>query len=201
VTFAAVVRQLSVSVGSLVSEGGARVRESGRRSGRVVLPRELLQRLARVAFAITGDRTRAEDLVQSAVERLLASHTTVDHPAAYLTTVIANLAKDDWRRAAVLSIEPTAYVPDKQFDADEHGSTELRIDVERRLRRLSAQHRTVLVLRFLADLPVAEVARIMDRPAGTVRRLTTEARRAYKSDGDDPKGVLDASPVVAESLE
>ena len=41
--------------------------------------------------------------------------------------------------------------------------------VERSMNDLTLDHRAVIVLRFYLDLPVEEVARILDIPAGTVK--------------------------------
>ncbi|MFT3872491.1 MAG: sigma-70 family RNA polymerase sigma factor [Nocardioides sp.] len=55
----------------------------------------------------------------------------------------------------------------------------------RALQQLSAEHREVLVLRFVADLSEAQVAAVLGVPAGTVKsrvaraiaRIDTEALR------------------------
>jgi RNA polymerase sigma factor (sigma-70 family) len=44
------------------------------------------------------------------------------------------------------------------------------------LRRLPAKYRTVVALQLLEDLKIHEIARIVDRPAGTVGRLLKEGR-------------------------
>jgi RNA polymerase sigma factor (sigma-70 family) len=50
-----------------------------------------------------------------------------------------------------------------------------RHDIERALGRLSNDHRTVLVLRFVADLSEHEVARVLRVPPGTVKSRTARA--------------------------
>jgi RNA polymerase sigma factor (sigma-70 family) len=45
-----------------------------------------------------------------------------------------------------------------------------RIDLERALRRLSARQREVVVLRYLAGLPEAEVAALLGCSPGTVKQ-------------------------------
>jgi RNA polymerase sigma factor (sigma-70 family) len=43
------------------------------------------------------------------------------------------------------------------------------------LLELGEQQRAVVVLRFLCDLSVADVAEALDKPEGTVRSLTSQA--------------------------
>ena len=58
-------------------------------------------RLVGLAYRITGSRVDAEDIVQEAWERVRrADQTTIDEPAAWLTTVVSRLALDHLRASA-----------------------------------------------------------------------------------------------------
>jgi RNA polymerase sigma factor (sigma-70 family) len=48
------------------------------------------------------------------------------------------------------------------------------------LRRLPRRHREVLVLHYLADLPVEEIGRVLKIPAGTVKGRLFRARSALE---------------------
>jgi RNA polymerase sigma-70 factor (ECF subfamily) len=48
------------------------------------------------------------------------------------------------------------------------------------LERLAAQHRAVLTLRYLDDLPVADVAEILDRTVHATEALLVRARLAFR---------------------
>ena len=55
----------------------------------------------RLGYLLTGDRARAEDLVQDAFVRVLARVGHIREPGllrAYLTRTIVNLAKNEYRR-------------------------------------------------------------------------------------------------------
>ncbi|HYO62014.1 MAG TPA: sigma-70 family RNA polymerase sigma factor, partial [Actinomycetota bacterium] len=59
------------------------------------------QAALRLAYLLTGDRARAEDLVQDAFVRLLARLRHVRETEAlraYLTRTLVNLAKNEYRR-------------------------------------------------------------------------------------------------------
>ena len=54
--------------------------------------------LMATAIALTGDRADAEDLLQTALERLLRHRRGITGTEAYLRRTLYNLAADGWRR-------------------------------------------------------------------------------------------------------
>jgi hypothetical protein len=62
-----------------------------------------------------------------------------------------------------------------------------RVDLHRALGRLAPRHREVLVLRYVAELSVAEVAAQLRLPAGTVKSRLSRARRALAEEVGDPR--------------
>ncbi|MEJ7648242.1 MAG: sigma-70 family RNA polymerase sigma factor [Nakamurella sp.] len=129
--------------------------------------------LYRVAFALTGARADSEDLVHSAVERYLATGPAPpDDLPAYLRRTMTNLHLNAAKRRSVhdrslakLSRARPPAAPDQ----------DLQPDLFAALQQLPPLPRAVLVLRYLADLPVNDVAETLGRPAGTTRRLTHHA--------------------------
>ncbi|MDI2126386.1 SigE family RNA polymerase sigma factor [Yinghuangia seranimata] len=127
-------------------------------------------RLLRTAYLLTGDHHRAEDLVQTALMRVHRRWERIDRSMgaeAYTRRVVVNLNSSWWRRAA--SREQTwAQVPDNAA-RDAHAPVELHADMWKALGTLKPAVRAVLVLRYYEDLPETEVARLLDRPLGTVK--------------------------------
>jgi RNA polymerase sigma-70 factor (ECF subfamily) len=127
-----------------------------------------------MAYALTGDLAEAQDLAQEAFCRAWQRWRTVsgyDDPLAWVRRVVANLAASRWRRLAVarrhLRREPERHVPALSPD---------RVALVAALRRLPATHRQAVTLHYLADLPVAEVARELRVPDGTVKSWLYRAR-------------------------
>ena len=138
--------------------------------------------LLRTGYLMTGDVREAEDLVQETFLRVARRWNRVrsmDHPAAYARRILIGLVLDDAcrrsRRQAELGPQ------DAGIDAaDESATRALRevddlAEVRWALAQLPARRRAVLVLRYWADLSVAEVADILGCSAGTV---TSTASRA-----------------------
>ena len=71
----------------------------------------------------------------------------------------------------------------------------LRDQLETAIRRLSVDHRTVLVLHHYADIPAERVAQILDVPIGTVYSRLHHAMRAMRAalDADERPTAREAS--------
>jgi RNA polymerase sigma-70 factor (ECF subfamily) len=116
----------------------------------------------------------AEDAAQEALVRVWTHWRTVRDPRAYTFLVATNLARRQWRA------DSNQRVLHERLDADARAHREppprhaaLRDLVD----QLPARLRTPTLLHYYADLPTAEVARLLRRPPGTIRRRLTEARR------------------------
>lgn len=120
------------------------------------------------AYALTGDRGLAEDLLQSALLSTYRHWRRVrhyEHPDAYVRRVLANQHISWWRRRRV--VEADARPPDRPGPADD--SVEERDELWRALRRLPPRTRAVVVLRYWEDLSEAEVAQTLGCSIGTVK--------------------------------
>ena len=137
--------------------------------------------LLRTAYALTGDRGHAEDLLQTALLRTARRWTAArDAPEAYVRQVLVNLCRD---RVRWLQRRPReAALPDGADPAGAAGAAgELAEQVGQRrsviqaLKGLPAGQRQVVVLRFLEDLSVAETAELLGISQGTVKSYTSRA--------------------------
>ncbi len=73
-----------------------------------------------------------------------------------------------------------------------------RDELERGLRRLSHDHRTVLVVRYYLDLPLAECAQVLGLPLGTAQSRINRAVRALRAALEaEGRPVVPAREVVA----
>ncbi|HVM02425.1 MAG TPA: sigma-70 family RNA polymerase sigma factor, partial [Acidimicrobiales bacterium] len=68
-------------------------------------------------------------------------------------------------------------------------------DLVEALSRLTADQREVVVLRFVADLPLADVARITGRRTGAVKALQHRALEALSALLDRPPPAAEPSPA------
>jgi RNA polymerase sigma-70 factor (sigma-E family) len=172
-----------------------------------------LARLAhRVAFRIVGDREEAGDIAQEALVRAYARWPRVEARAGgWVARVSTNLALDHVRRRDRRQDRPLPPGDDPgpaTTGAAAHPHSGERIDLVDALRRLPRRQRDVVVLRYLADLPEAEVARSLGCGVGTVksqshRGLAALRRHLGPRHGDGPgggpgdDGSAERRPIVA----
>ncbi|MEV4507475.1 SigE family RNA polymerase sigma factor [Dactylosporangium sp. NPDC049525] len=131
-------------------------------------------RLLTQLYAFAGDRADAQDIVQEAFTRAFAQWATVssfDDPVGWVRRVAWNLAISRWRRAKRLLHLRRELIAD-----DVPAPDALSLDLVRGLRQLSPPLRQAVVLHYLADLSVQEIAAFVGAPEGTVKARLHRAR-------------------------
>ncbi len=126
-----------------------------------------------LAAAILGDRAEAEEATHDAVCHAWAGIDGLRDPdrvEAWFTRILVNACRDRLRRRRVRPAG-VALDGDAAGFATEDAYDRLVTDDElgQALRRLSPDHRAVVVLRFWADLPIEEIAARTGDRAGTVK--------------------------------
>jgi RNA polymerase sigma-70 factor (ECF subfamily) len=125
--------------------------------------------MARVAYAITGNREAAADAVQGAwtiAWRRLGSVRDPSTVRAWLVTVAANEAKQALRRQRHVIDISSIEEPSGGGDPADRIST---VDLARALRSLSPDDRTLIALRFAAGLDSNQIATQLGLSASGVR--------------------------------
>ena len=138
------------------------------------------QALRRVAYLLCGDGHQADDLVQETITKLYARWPRlrdVENLDAYVHTMLVRTFLDERRRgwwkvrlfgAAPERPEPAGVAPEDR--------TVLRAA----LAEVPPRQQAVLVLRYLCDQPVSDVARILGCSEGTVKSQTAHGLTALR---------------------
>jgi RNA polymerase sigma-70 factor (sigma-E family) len=124
--------------------------------------RDLAALAYRVAYRIIGDRSTAEDIAQESLARAYVRWSRIsDYRQAWVARVAGNLAIDHLRRRRP-PLPPSV-------DSDAEVLLIERLDLQRALVALPKRQRDAVVLRYVADLSEADVARLLGCAPGTVK--------------------------------
>jgi RNA polymerase sigma-70 factor (ECF subfamily) len=145
-------------------------------------------RLLGQLLPVTGDLHEAEEVVQEAFARASTRWARLrdyELPEAWVRRVAMNLAADRHRRrhrhlAALRRVGPPAPAPPVSVEA---------LALLHVLGTLPIRQRQAIVLHYLADLPVEEVAATLGARAGTVKSWLARGRRALAASLGEPEEV------------
>ena len=125
--------------------------------------------LRRLAVLLCGDFDRADVIVQASATTLYIRWKQVrwaDNIDAYVRRVVVNTFLRE-RRLRWSKVALTNHLPDRAADPGQ--PIDEQVVLRAALRKLPARQQAVLVLRFLCDLPVREVADLLNCAEGTVK--------------------------------
>ena len=136
------------------------------------------QPLLRLAFVLTGDRHLAEDLAQTALAdayRHWRKVAAARAPDAYVRRMLVN-AHLSWRRRRSTTERPTELDETAgDWAADPGEAIAAREQMRMLLASLAPRARTVLVLRYYADLTDAAISEAMGVSESSVRATASRA--------------------------
>ena len=158
--------------------------QAGDRDAYEALARASASRLYMTAHRIVHDTDKADDAVQQtlvAIWRELPSLRDPDRFEAWTYRLVVRFCLDQSRRARRRGIREIPLDEMVPTGTDDYADSDLRDELARALRELSVEHRTVVVLRHYAGLPIAEIADILGVPSGTVGSRLHHATRALRA--------------------
>ena len=154
-------------------------------------------RIFRFIYLKTSSRETAEDLasevflrywkrVRKGIKDKDLSKTIVnDKIGSFLYKISRNLIIDFYRKKEVLTVEIDEEIKEKIKDQGEDilAKISAKQEVEEMMKALSeikSEYREVIILRYIEELSVAEVAEIMGKSGGSVRVSLHRAMKALK---------------------
>ena len=131
--------------------------------------------LLRSAYALCGNQHTAEDLVQSALAKAASRWTRIQgEPEHYVRTVLYREFVSGWRHRRRRPETVVADLPDDGH-SDHADATTDRVALRQLIATLPPRQRAVIVLRYLEDMSVDEVAGVLGCTRGTVSSQATRA--------------------------
>ena len=153
-------------------------------------------RLHAVAHRILRDIELAEDATQQALLTIWRDLPTLRDPArfdAWSYRLLVRACYAEGRRTKVWAPNLRLMPVDEPAEAVGLSAVVDRDQLERGFRRLSIDHRAVVVLHHYVDLPLDQVAEVLGVPIGTVRSRLFHAMRGLRAALE-----ADARPALRE---
>jgi RNA polymerase sigma-70 factor, ECF subfamily len=148
-----------------------------------------------ICYRMLGNRHEAEDIAQEAFIRAYVNIETFNQNrkfSTWLFRIATNLCIDRIRKkkpdyyldAEVAGTEGlTMYsqvAADVQMPEDEVENMELQETIQKEISKLPEKYRSVIVLKYIEELPLQEISEILDMPLGTVKTRVHRGREALR---------------------
>lgn len=137
-----------------------------------------LRRVTAHVYAMVGDWDEAQECAQEAFARAWSHRATLDrarHPEAWVRTTAQRLAVSRWRKTVRRRRPPDRATTPPSTTASPDADN---VDLMRALHQLPHHQRQALVLHYLLDLPVTDIAAETGAPEGTVKARLSRGRVA-----------------------
>ena len=147
------------------------------------------RRLVGQLYVMTGDHAEAHDAVQEAFVRAWAHRGRLDArraPEAWVRATAWRIAMSRWNRARLGSLLMRSQARAQPQAAE--GPTPDRVALVEALRQVPAEQRRAIVLHYVCDLTVAQIAEETGVPAGTVKARLARGRAALAPQLREPAG-------------
>ena len=136
---------------------------------------------------ITRSRYRADDLYQDTFLKMMEVKDRLDikgNPKSYLLSVAVNLWKNQARKAAwrqrITGCELSVEEAGLEVPSDE--ATEEQACVRRAVNALPEKYRMPILLFYMEDLKISEIAGVLKLPEGTVKSRLYKAKKVLKKE-------------------
>jgi RNA polymerase sigma-70 factor, ECF subfamily len=164
--------------------------------GDPLAPKALVERhyreLYRYAFSVLREERSAEDAVQDAFERAFSALGRYSEERLramrlrpWMYRITLNVARNRLRQRREVPVEEPPIVGGAPSDEDR----EAVMDVLAGLGKLPERQRVAVTLRYLQDMPYAEISGVTGWPEGTAKTLVRRGlMRLRRSIGEEAKG-------------
>ena len=138
---------------------------------------QYIDKIYRFVYLKVSSQEIAEDVTSKVFlkgwEAFKSQNSGIKNPGAFLYQVARNAVVDHYRekgRTNVVSVESSPEIADPGTDAQDKAVLNADIDTIRKaIQKLEKEHGDILIWHYLEDMPIADIADLLGRPAGTIR--------------------------------
>jgi len=147
-----------------------------------------VDKIYRFIFIKVSSQEIAEDLCSETFLRgwqVFKEREDIENPPAFLYQIARNLIIDHYREKGKAKIVSAEYTPivDPREDLEEKANLSSDLEeVRRSLANLKGDYQDVIIYRYLDELSVPEIAKILEKSEGTVRVTLHRALKTLKDE-------------------
>ena len=135
-------------------------------------------RLYKEAYLRCKYEDDVKEIVQETIYRAYRSIGTLKEPQyfkTWISRILINISNDYLRKNGMIDLEHNESLCTKEVIID--NKVELKIDLYNAIDELEDKYKDAIILRYIDDLKVEEISKILDRPINTIK---THLRKAIK---------------------
>ncbi|SHE65603.1 RNA polymerase sigma-70 factor, ECF subfamily [Seinonella peptonophila] len=165
-----------------IDQAQLRLAQQGDRSAIVYILKQLESSLYRTAYYMLGNETDALDMTQEAFIRIYRSIQDFRGEAAISTwaqRIVSNICRDFLRKNKETFPLDERYINDGLKGVQEVGAT-VQLDLDQAILELPNLQRNIVVLRYVHDYSLQQIASTLEMPLNTVKSHLFRARKQLK---------------------
>jgi RNA polymerase sigma-70 factor (ECF subfamily) len=138
---------------------------------------QYIDKIYRFVYLKVSSQEIAEDVTSKVFikgwEAFQSSKEEIKNPGAFLYQIARNAVIDHYRekdRTKVVSADASPEIADPGENAQNKAILSADINtIKKAIQKLEKEHQDILIWHYLEDMPIANIAKLLGRPAGTVR--------------------------------
>jgi RNA polymerase sigma-70 factor (ECF subfamily) len=150
---------------------------------------QYIEKIYRFVFLKVDSQETAEDITSKVFmkgwEAFKNQNADIKNPGAFLYQIARNSVVDHYRekgRAKVVSADFSPEIADPKASAHDRAILNADINViKKAVQGLKKDYQDIIIWHYLDDMPIADIAKLLDKPAGTVRVMLHRGLKDLKN--------------------
>lgn len=148
-----------------------------------------IDKIYRFVYMKVSSQEIAEDITSKAFlrgwEAFQSQSEEIKNPGAFLYQIARNAIVDHYRekgRTNIVSVDVSPQIADPSKSAHDKAILSADINViKKAIQKLKKEHQDVIIWHYLEDMPIADMAELLGKPAGTVRVMLHRGLKELKN--------------------
>ncbi len=149
---------------------------------------EYIEKIYRFVYLKVNSQEIAEDITSKVFMRGWESYQKkgfeIENPRAFLYQIARNSVVDFYRERGRANTVSSEFLPEMIDSGDDvYEKAVLNADisiVKASIQKLKQEHQDIIIWHYLDDMPIAEIAKMTGKPAGTVRVMLHRGLKELK---------------------